>query len=126
MIKKFGLFSIFVLLLISGCGNSNSGDAKEQWTPNFVTVKYRPDPVDIAAPYFESIERSDSSVVNGAWFDSGNEYLIINLQGTVYHYCGIGSSIWNSLKSADSMGSYFGDYIKGNFDCRVFPVPVYP
>jgi hypothetical protein len=126
MTKKFSLLSLVVLLLISGCASTNSEVAEEQWTQNFVTVKYRVDPVDIAAPYFEPLGRSDSSVVNGAWFDSGNQYLVISLQGTVYHYCGIGSSIWNSLKSADSMGSYFGDYIKGNFDCRIFPVPVYP
>ena len=126
MIKKLSIFSVLVLSLISGCANTNSGGSQEQWTPNFVTVKYRADPVDIAAPYFESLGRTDSSVVNGAWFDSGNQYLVINLQGTVYHYCGIGSSIWNSLKSADSMGSYYRDYISGNFDCRVFPVPEYP
>ena len=126
MPKKGRLFGVCVLLLIVGCASSNSGESQEQWPPKYVTVKHRPEPVDIAAPYFESLGRTDSSVVNGAWFDSGNQYLVINLQGTVYHYCGIGSSIWNSLKSADSMGSYFGDYIKGNFDCRVFPVPVYP
>lgn len=126
MLKKGRLFGICVLLLLTGCARLNSGESQEQWTSNFVNVKYRADPVDIAAPYFESLGRSDSSVVGGAWFDSGNEYLVINLQGTIYHYCGIGSSIWNSLKSAESMGSYFQDYIKGNYDCRVFPVPVYP
>ena len=112
--------------MISGCANTNSGGSQEQWTPNFVTVKYKADPVDIAAPYFESLDRSDSSVVGGAWFDSENQYLIINLQGTVYHYCGLADSVWSSLKSAPSMGTYFQDYIKGSFDCRVFPVPVYP
>ena len=126
MLKKGRLFGIYVLLLLAGCASSNSAESQEQWTPNYVNVEYRADPVDIAAPYFEPLGRSDSSVVEGAWFDSENEYLVINLQGTVYHYCGIGSSTWSSLKSAESMGSYFQDSIKGNFDCRVFPVPVYP
>ena len=126
MLKKGRLLGICVLLLLAGCASSNSGESQEQWTPNYLNVKYRADPVDIAAPYFESLGRSDSSVVEGAWFDSENEYLVINLQETVYHYCGIGSSTWSSLKSAESMGSYYQNYIKGNFDCRVFPVPVYP
>ena len=126
MLKNGRLFGICVLLLLAGCAGSNSAEPQQQWTPNYVNVKYRADPVDIAAPYFESLGRSDSSVVEGAWFDSENEYLVINLQGTVYHYCGIGSSTWSSLKSAESMGSYFQDSIKGNFDCRVFPVPAYP
>jgi len=126
MINKLSIFCVLVLLLISGCASTNSVESQEQWTPNFVTVKYRADPVDIAAPYFESLDRSDSSVVGGAWFDSENQYLIINLQGTVYHYCGLADSVWSSLKSAPSMGTYFQDYIKGSFDCRVFPVPVYP
>jgi len=126
MIKKLSVFCVLVLSLISGCASTNSVESQEQWTPNFVTVKYRADPVDIAAPYFESLDRSDSSVVGGAWFDSENQYLIINLQGTVYHYCGLDDSVWSSLKSAPSMGTYFQGYIKGSFDCRVFPVPVYP
>ena len=126
MLKKGRLFGIFALLLLAGCASSNSGESQEQWTPNYVNVKYRADPVDIAAPYFEALGRADSSVVEGAWFDSENGYLVINLQGTIYHYCGIGSPIWNSLKSAESMGSYYQDYIKGNYDCRVFPVPVSP
>ena len=49
MIKKLSIFSVLVLSLISGCANTNSGGSQEQWTPNFVTVKYRADPVDIAA-----------------------------------------------------------------------------
>jgi hypothetical protein len=126
MIKKLSIFCVLVLLLISGCASTNSVESQEEWVPNFVTVKYRADPVDIAAPYFESLDGSDSSVVGGAWFDSENKYLIINLQGTVYHYCGLDDSVWSSLKSAPSMGTYFQDYIKGSFDCRVFPVPVYP
>ena len=126
MINRCKISFLLVLIVITGCASARTASSEEQWSPVYIAIEHRKDPVDIAAPYFESLGRTDSSVVNGAWFDSGNQYLVISLQGTVYHYCGIGSSIWDSLKSADSMGSYFGDYIKGNFDCRIFPVPVYP
>ncbi|MCP3910065.1 MAG: KTSC domain-containing protein [Actinomycetia bacterium] len=64
------------------------------------------------------LSRSDSSLVKAAWYDTSNDYLVINLQGTNYYYCAFPSSSWSGLKSADSMGSCYLDRIKGNYDCR--------
>ena len=126
MARRIYLFGSCLLILLIGCAGATGESAQEKWTPRYVSIKYRADPVDIGAPYFEALDRSDSSVVNDAWFDESNQYLVINLQGTAYHYCGLPNAIWNALKAAESMGSYFQDQIKGNFDCRVLPVPEYP
>jgi hypothetical protein len=95
------------------------------WTPVYVSVKYRDDPVDVGAPYFESIGARSSSVVDAAWYDAGNEYLVIILNGTPYHYCSFPAVVWSSLKTAPSVGSFYANSIKGRFDCRIFPVPDY-
>lgn len=89
-----------------------------------VTVKYRDDKVNISATNFEPLNKSDSTV-KGAWYDSSNEYMVIKLGSTYYHYCGMPSSVWGGLKAASSPYEYYQDDVKGNFDCRVNPVPSY-
>jgi len=129
---KFLFVVIITATFVLGCSSESQESQllldgqQEQWVKNFVSIKYRLDPVDVAAPYFEKLGRSDSSMVLEAWFDSNNQYLVINLVGTNYQYCSLPNGIWDSLKAADSMGTYFESSIKGGYDCRIFPVPIYP
>lgn len=90
----------------------------------YVTVKYRDDKVDVSASNFEPLKESDSTV-KGAWYDAGNEYMVIKLGNTYYHYCGMPSSAWDDLKSASTPYDYYENSIRGNFDCRINPVPSY-
>lgn len=128
MSKKNIFIGLCILCLFTGCGNSGSDSktTQDQWIPKFVTVKYRADSVDVAAPYFEPLQRFDSSVVREAWFDARNQYMVIDLQGTTYHYCGLNAAVWELLKAAESIHNYYLDNIRGNFDCRIYPVPSYP
>ncbi len=89
-----------------------------------VSVKYRDDKVDISASNFEPLDKSDSTV-KGAWYDSSNEYMVIKLSGTYYHYCGMPSNMWSGLKDSSSPYEYYQDSVKGSFDCRLNPVPTY-
>ena len=90
----------------------------------YVNVKYRDDKVNVSTSNFEVLDQSDSTV-KGAWYDSSNEYMVIKLSGTYYHYCGMPSSVWSGFRSASSLYGYYQDDIKGQFDCRVNPVPSY-
>lgn len=90
----------------------------------YVKIKYRDDKVNISASNFESLDKSDSNV-KGAWYDSSNEYMVIKLSGTYYHYCGMPSSAWGGFKTTSSPYEYYQDSIKGNFDCRENPIPRY-
>ena len=90
----------------------------------YVNVKYRDDKVNISASNFEPLDKSDS-IVKGAWYDRVNEYLVIKLGSTYYHYCGMPSSAWSGLKSSASLDEYYQQAIKGNFDCRENPLPSY-
>lgn len=83
---------------------------------NYVDVKYRNDPVDVSN--FEYLNTSRSSWVRGAWYDAANQYMIINLQGTNYHYCDMPSSAWRSFKSTSSSGNHYNAYIKSSYDCQ--------
>ena len=125
---------VFLLLLSLSCSSDlakssyedNVSASQDAWTPNLQFVKYRDTLVDIAAPYFENLGRLDSTLVYDAWYDENNSYMVINLSGTNYHYCGFRRSDWKNLQTASSMGRWYRANIKGSFDCRIYPVPSYP
>ncbi len=122
-------------MVVAACGSSSTSVRSPSSNPDgvdssvvveWVTVKYRDSPVNVRAPGFVELDRSDSSLVKAAWYDTSNDYLVINLQGTNYHYCAFPGSAWNEFISADSMGSHYRDRIKGDYDCRyVGVVPGY-
>jgi len=92
---------------------------------DWITVKYRNGPVDVANPRFTRLARTDSSLVDAAFCDSGNRYAIITLNGTTYHYCGMPRGVWSAFTLAESLGTYYRSQIKGSFDCRSGFVPGY-
>jgi hypothetical protein len=87
-----------------------------------VTVKYR-GVVDITK--FDCPPLKSSSFVNRVCYDKANQYMIILLQSTYYHYCEIDAATVRDLIDAPSLGRYFNANIKGNFDCRTKRVPSY-
>jgi hypothetical protein len=89
-----------------------------------ISVKYRNDPVNLNSGDFEYFPTS-SSFVNGLWYDQNNQYMIILLNSTYYHYCGLPLTEWRSFKSAESYGTYYNQRIKGNYDCRNGYIPSY-
>ncbi len=106
------LFALFLLV---------SPAHAEQW----LNIKYRPTPVDVDKPYFEYLDTSGSSFVRGAWYDKAKQYMIITLQSTNYHYCGLDEATWKAFREASSFGTFYNQAIKGRFDCRIYPVPDY-
>jgi hypothetical protein len=87
-----------------------------------VDVKYR-GPVDLES--FACKDTPQSSFVRRVCFDKANSYMLIQLQGTWYHYCEIDPGTVGSLLGAESVGRYFNASIKGRFDCRTNRVPNY-
>jgi hypothetical protein len=88
-----------------------------------VDVKYRAGQVDLKA--FDCVYITRSSFIRRVCYDQTNEYMLINLNGTYYHYCEIDADTVAALKTADSMGRYFNAEVKGHFDCRTNRVPTY-
>ena len=87
-----------------------------------VFVKYR-GVVDLAPFQCETATRS--SFIRRVCYDKRERYMLIGLNGTYYHYCEIGAEVVSNLMTADSMGRYYNDVIKGSFDCRVNRMPTY-
>lgn len=87
-----------------------------------VYVKYR-GPVETSHFQCESVSRS--SLVDRVCYDASNQYMLISLRGTYYHYCGIGRGTVSAFFDAASMGRFYNASIKGRFDCRNGYVPSY-
>jgi hypothetical protein len=96
------------------------------WKPLLIDVEYRDDPVDVAAPWFESLGYRESSVVDAAWYDAARQYLVIVLKGRAYHYCDLDRQTWTSFVDANSLGRFYTSVIRDNFDCRESEIPKYP
>lgn len=92
---------------------------------NYVDIKYRDNNVNVADSRFEHLDTSNSSFIRDAWYDSSNQYMVIDLNGTKYHYCEMPEQAWSSFKRAQSFGSHYNNKIKGNYDCRINRVPDY-
>ncbi|MEY9161631.1 KTSC domain-containing protein [Bradyrhizobium japonicum] len=91
-----------------------------------VTVKYR-GPVDLKT---FTCQDSKSSFVNRVCYDAANQYMLILLKDTYYHYCEIPKATVDALLSVDSHGRYYNANIKGSgkdgpYDCRTHKVPQY-
>jgi hypothetical protein len=110
MLSRWGLIALLVTLSFSVA------------RAEVVQVKYR-GLVDLAPFKCETITRS--SFIQRVCYDEAKRYMLINLNGTWYHYCGIDGRTVASLNAAPSMGQYYNANIKGRFDCRVTPPPTY-
>ena len=110
---RAALRKAILVMLLAFCGLTSA---------ETVNVKYR-GVVDLKPFNCETITRS--SLVNRVCYDSRESYMIINLQGTYYHYCEIDPGTVSRLLRAHSMGRYYNQFIKGNFDCRTRRLPTY-
>jgi KTSC domain len=75
--------------------------------------------------FFDCADVARSSFIRRVCYDKANEYMLIDLSGTFYHYCAIDDDTVSALLAADSMGRFFNASIKGQFDCRKNRVPEY-
>lgn len=66
-----------------------------------------------------------SSLVNRLCYDQDENYLIVLLNSTYYHYCEIPAAVVTNWLNADSMGRFYLQRIKGNYDCRLSLPPNY-
>jgi hypothetical protein len=87
-----------------------------------VVVKYR-GPVDLAHMSCEPLARS--SFIRRLCYDAKAKYVVVALNDTYYHYCGMPADVLASWRAAESMGHFYNAQVKGRFDCRQGYVPSY-
>ncbi|WP_341526037.1 KTSC domain-containing protein [Nostoc sp. UHCC 0302] len=59
-----------------------------------------------------------SSMASAVGYDDDEQILQVEFQsGAVYQYSGVELDTWEDLQSADSIGRYFNEEIKGRYEC---------
>ncbi len=59
-----------------------------------------------------------SSMANALGYDEENHVLQVEFHnGAVYQYTGVDHEVWDELQQTDSIGKYFNNEIKGNYQC---------
>jgi len=65
-----------------------------------------------------------SSLVKRLCYDEARSYLVVDLDGTYYHYCAVDRATVEMWRSGPSLGRFYNANIKGGtFDCRDHGVP---
>ena len=96
-------------------------------TDEMVDVKSR-GIVDLRA--FVCTDTPRSTHVQRVCYDEGESYLLINVRGTYYQYCGMPSMTFNKFVTAPSMGRFYSQKIVRDgstspFDCKTHHMPLY-
>jgi hypothetical protein len=62
------------------------------------------------------MQEVQSSALRAVGYDGGGATLVITFQnGSTYEYSNVPRSVYDELMAADSKGSYFNSYIKGQY-----------
>ncbi|MCH4246289.1 MAG: KTSC domain-containing protein [Acinetobacter populi] len=65
----------------------------------------------------------NSSFVHRICYQSQNQYVVVLLEDTYYHYCRVPSQLVNQWRNAQSKGRFYNQYLKGRYDCRLGGIP---
>lgn len=123
---------LLVILLLTSCNNSFNEEVvvrektDERATEysdtiqNFSSYDEAVDYIENSNEYtHESVDTSKSSYVNSADYyylateDKG--YAIFKLKGKKYIHSDVPREVWEGFKKANSFGSYYNDFFKGNY-----------
>jgi hypothetical protein len=71
-----------------------------------------------------------SSFIRRVCYDKAQNYILINLKGTYYHYGELPAGTFDAFLAAPSMGQFYNQRIKGTgpagpYDCRTHKIPAY-
>lgn len=59
-----------------------------------------------------------SSAISAIGYDENLKRMKITFkQGKTYDYCGVPKNVFEKFKSASSLGRYYDQYIKDNYNC---------
>lgn len=94
-------------------------------TAETVQVKYHG---VVSLDSFACVDVKESSDVSRICYDRAEQYMVIRLKATYYHYCEIDSATVQGLQGASSKRQFFETRIRGSgsdgpFDCRTHPIP---
>ncbi len=120
---KRPVVALFIAILIAGIAaynvllpSANEEEAGQECS--YVSVRYRTNGrIPICDNTFSTLPNTDGQL-RRAYFDAQNNYMIVNLSGTNYHYCRFPNNVWREWSNQSNKYTYYVRNIRGNYDCR--------
>lgn len=125
---------LLIILLLVGCAITKTLEAEPEPTtvptptPTPSDVEAEPEPMTVPTPTptpsvfdvdnFEMQATPQSSCFSEIGYDLVGEILVVQFRdsGAVYTYSDFPEGEWSKFVSADSLGRWFNNYIKGNYE----------
>lgn len=125
------LFLLLVVFSLVSCSwektiSIRKNDSTQETQDCIKIVKYRSyGSVNVCNEKFMKLGKIWDKSVFWAWYDKDNQYMIIQLKKTNYHYCGLSASDWSWIENANDADEYYISHIKWRYDCRNWSTPKY-
>ncbi len=117
--KKYFLIILAALMIaiFTACGDV-SFEKKGETTQGTPIIDAEQDEFDINDVQMQSTP--NSTCFSQIGYDSTYDILFVTFResGSTYIYTYFSDSDWNSFTSAESLGKYYNEYIKGFYDCN--------
>jgi hypothetical protein len=108
ILNKKNIITLLILLSIIGVSSAES-----------VYVKYQG---NVSLDNF-NCTNTISSFVNRVCYEEQDNYVVVLLGSTYYHYCRVPNNTVDNWLDASSKGKFYHAKIKGRFDCRLGGIP---
>ncbi len=119
--KIIAVFLVFLLLICTGCTDESTSETQSP-SSDYMSDAELDESGDYAVEvdYNDLLEYVDSTCFESVGYDDNEEVLYVRFldSGSVYAYYGVPYYEYDELVNADSIGGYYNDYIKGQYDCE--------
>ncbi len=122
--KILAIFLVFLLLISTGCAVESASETlppATDYESDYVSETELDENEDVVEiDYNDLLEYVDSSCFESVGYDDYEEVLYVRFldSGSVYAYYSVPYYEYDELVNADSIGGYYNDYIKGQYDCE--------
>lgn len=122
--KILAIFFVLLLLICTSCADDSTSESQStssDYESDYVSeAELDESEYVVEVDYNDLLEYVDSSCFESVGYDDNNEVLYVRFldSGSVYGYYGVPYYEYEELIYADSIGGYYNDSIKGQYDCE--------
>lgn len=117
--RIFSVVLILLLLLFAACApEEESTNYSDNSDYEYEDFEEDDEEINLYDSAYESLEPVDSSCFSSVGYDSSLGLLWVDFWNTgIYYYEDLSYDDYLDFISADSLGGYYNDYIKGQYPC---------
>lgn len=115
--RALSIVLVLLLLVFTACA---PGEENQSYYDDYGYEKFEDDneEINLYDSAYESLEPVDSSCFSSVGYDSSLGLLWVEFWNTgIYYYEDLSYNNYLDFISADSLGGYYNDYIKGQYPC---------